>query len=470
MRKLTKRERDTVLLRSHMLRMENGLPKTSKQTHRFVVLRKTKDGNVDMLLVATRRPKDGAKVVAQWRPGDDRFFFRDMTYKGPLAGWPVQWDIDKHDAYYRKTGNRPYTCSGYYQHPLWCSDEPDNAYLWNPMKGHGPFKYEAVVNPEVLAETRYKYCGWTPDCHIALEHVLATCHENPKAEALVKSGPECFYKLCGKGKMRDLERNGQLRRFVLDAIRNESRIMDLPWCDIKWLAASSKRTLEQAEARWVRREHVARYWYGYGKRLASCIDRDEAMKYCEGKQVDRGRYSEAQHLAMEEGLDLHARCNAFPTEFDVYYYERKTEEAKRAAAKRREDERRRKKLLAERDGKIAKFIEDLRAKLDKLDTGEYKILWLTKQDEFQKEGDLMGNCIGSGHYSMRMSLRSCVCLVLASKGERVDVEIDSQSKGGWTVHQCYAKKNSRASDAARKIAEKIAAALKKHYAAKKRAA
>lgn len=466
MQRLTKAERDLVLLRSHLLRKEYGLPKTSKQTHRFVVLHKTRNGGVQMLLVATRRPKDGAKVVAQWRPEDDRFFFRDMTYKGPMAGWPVQWDIEKNDAYYKETGQRPYTCSGYYQHIRWCSDEPDLVWKWNPIKDRGPWNYISVVNPEVLAETRYKYCGWSQNCTVSLEAALAAYHQNPKAESLVKSGSYYFYKLYGKTKMRDLERNHQLRRFVMKAMMENSPVMRLAWCDIKWLAASSKRTIEQARERARKRDEIASYWYGYGKRLASCIDREEAMKYCERMQIDRGRYAEAQHLAREEGLDLHARCNAFPTAFQVYYYERKTEEAKRIEAKRREDELRRKKELAERDEKIAKFIDELKEKLKRVKTGDYKILWLTKQDEFRKEGSNMHNCIGGGGYSLSMSRRECVCLVLASEGERVDVEIDS----GWKVKQCYTKNNSKASDAARKIAEKIAAALKKHYTSRRKAA
>jgi len=73
MQRLTKAERDLVLLRSHLLRKEYGLPKTSKQTHRFVVLHKTRNGGVQMLLVATRRPKDGAKVVAQRRTTGSSF-------------------------------------------------------------------------------------------------------------------------------------------------------------------------------------------------------------------------------------------------------------------------------------------------------------------------------------------------------------------------------------------------------------
>lgn len=463
MQRLTKAERDTVLLRSHLLRMEIGIPERSRQTHRFVVLHKTRDGGVQMLLVATRRRKDGAKVVAQWRPGDKVFFFRDTTFMGPIAGWPVQWDIAKHDEMFRQTGRRPYTCSGYYQHTMWCSDEPDCVQPWNPMKDVGPWSYVAVVNPEVLADTKYKYCGWTQGCNVSLEAALAAYHENPKAEAIVRSG--YFHKLCGKGKMRDMERNHQLRRFVMDAMKNHSQVMMLPWCDIKWLAASSKRTVEQAIARRMRRDDVASYWYGYGKRLPSCIKREEAMKYCEERRIDRGRYAEAQHLAREEGLDLRARCNAFPTAFDVYYHERKLEEAKRAEAQRREDEIRRRKELAERDQRIVKFIDELKEKLKRVKTGNYQILWLESQNEFQKEGERMKNCIGGGNYSLAMSRRQCVCLVLSGPNERVDVEIGAD----WKVRQRYTTNNQRPTDEAIKLAERIAAALKKHYAVSKAA-
>lgn len=72
----------------------------------------------------------------------------------------------------------------------------------------------------------------------------------------------------------------------------------------------------------------------------------------------------------------------------------------------------------------------------------------------------MNNCIGMGSYSMSMSKRDCVCLVLASKGERVDIEIDS----GWNVRQCHTNDNFTASKEAWSVAKRIAAKLKKAYA------
>ena len=455
MQKLTKEEKDAVLVKAQALRDERGIPARSVKQSRFLVVRKHRKDGLLLLLVATRRPQEReAKVIASWVAGSDVYKTREVDYK-LMGGWCVDWGIKKNDAALAR-GEKPYYYNGGWMcWHAWCSSDPDDTYKADFSKWQGPWWYDGMVGAENVATSRFKYCGWSEGCGIRLVDAVQSWIRNPKTELLARLGPHAFYTLGTKGKMRDMAKNGQLRRFVMTHL-GDSRVMSLPWSEIKWLASSCKHTVEEAERRVEFNKSVRGFWEYC--RLPKAISGKDAMKYCKSHSVDKSAYLEALRIAVREGLDLRARCNAFPTDFPKYFAERKEFERKEAEAerKRMEEERR------QRDGKIKKFIAELKAALAKVNTGDYKILWLEKQADFKDEGDRMHNCIGGGNYSLAMSKRECVCLVLASKGERADVEIGND----WRVVQCHSKHNSTASKAANKIAARIAAALKRHYADK----
>lgn len=450
--RLTREERRIAIASASQHLAAIGAKKDSMRTVKVLVLRRVAGDGIQLELVAVRRGE--AKPVVQWRPEWKSMRFRDIDTGYGMMGAIVDWRVKESDRKFDETGDRPYLYSGgYFTRHLWLSSDEDGEEEWN---GDTVLfsRYDCVANPDVLKDTRYRYCGWTEERGPNLFWCLYKYHRNPKVEMLVKAG---LLNLVTDGKMRDLERDRGLLRFVA---RNRDSVRNLAWADVKWMyrtGSSEEAALRRAELRRDRME----FFRHAGRRFPVGIDREAAYAYCRKRGVNAGRYAEAIVLAVEEGLDVRSRAVCQPRDFAAFYAERKRNEAIRYP-----DETRRsmtpesRMALAKRDERIAAFVKELNEMVSKLDTGSYKIVWLTSQDEFAKEGKSMNNCIGMGSYSMSMSKRDCVCLVLASKGERVDIEIDS----GWNVRQCHTNDNLTASKEAWSVAKRIAAKLKKAYA------
>ena len=426
---------------------------------RVGVLRPLKNGEV-AYLVAAWHHRYGIKPypVAYWR--SDRptvVSARDIDFSG-MAGWIVRWGAAMKRTHY-----------GYYMGVSgpWEGRKEDDVYDWKNW-AQNLMLWSPVLNAEVLAGTRYKYCGWQNNCRVHFPQFIRLYQQEPKVELLAKAG---MWQLCSPGKVKTLAKDKRVMRFV----SQNPYACEVSWPCVRW-AATHGKTLSDAQNRKREQDALREYWswsyrWSVHKELAKLFDKKEARAYCQKNGIDPGMYLEYLSLMQRyrPQLDLRARTNLYPTNFkkaNAVVKRMETIDHKRQEEERRRAEQKRMEMLKHRDENIQVFIKELKAKLAKVNTGDYKILWLTKQDEFAREGKQMGNCIGGGSYSERMSLRQCVCLVLASKNERVDVEIAD----GWTVRQCYTKQNARPSDAAAKIAARIAAALKKHYAAKKRAA
>ena len=437
-------------------------PCPNSRAGNVAILRPEPDGEVSYL-VAAMHYKHGVKPypVAQWR--SDRpmqVFARDIDFSG-IGGWIVRWGAAMkrdHSGMYMGYSSR------------WDQRKDDDEYEWKNW-AQVLMLWAPVLNHEALAQTRYKYCGWRNNCRVHFPQFIRLYQQEPKVELLAKAG---MWQLCSPGKVKTLAKDKRVLRFVMQ----NPRSCEVDWTSVRW-AAKNGKTLRDAENRKRELDEINHYWHWcrawyWHKDMAELFDKREARAYCMKHGVDPGQYLEYLSLMRRHRpqLDLRARTNLYPTNFkkaNAIVKRMETIAQKKAEAERRaqEAERRRKyeAELAMRDENIRKFVDELKAKISKVKTGDYKILWLTKQDEFVKEGQDMGNCIGGGDYSLGMSRRDCVCLVLASEGERVDVEIGKD----WKVRQCYTRYNARPSDAAAKIAARIAAALKRHYAASKAA-
>ena len=448
---------------------------------RVGVLRPLKNGEV-AYLVAAWHHRYGIKPypVAYWRsdrPTEVRA--RDIDFSG-MAGWIVRWGAAMKRTHY-----------GYYMGASgpWEGRKEDDVYDWKNW-AQNLMLWAPVLNAEVLAGTRYKYCGWQNNCRIHFPQFIRLYQQEPKVELLAKAG---MWQLCSPGKVKTLAKDKRVLRFV----SQNPYACEVSWPCVRW-AATHGKTLQDAMNRKRQQDELNNYWswcYGwsYASEIKKLFDKKIARDYCEKNGIDPGKYLEYLRLThrFRPQLDLRARTNLYPTDFKksmavvkrMETIQRKKEEAERRRreaewrrehaaeirARREEDAKRRKEeaeFIKHRDEHIKKFVAELRRALAKADTGDYKILWLEKQADFRKEGNRMGNCIGGGNYSFRMGKRQCVCLVLASKGERVDVEIGSD----WKVRQCYTNQNARPSDVAAKIAARIAAALKKHYTSRRKAA
>ncbi len=463
-------------------RLVSDQPHPGCSVMRVAILRPYKNGEVAYLEAAWHN-KHGIKPypVAYWRsdrPTEVRA--RDIDFSG-MAGWTVRWGAAMkrtHYSYYMGASDP------------WEWRKEDDVYDWKNW-AQNLMLWSPVLNSEVLASTRYKYCGWQNNGRVHFPQFIRLYQQEPKVELLAKAG---MWQLCSPGKVKTLAKDKRVMRFI----SQNPNACEVAWPFVRW-AATHGKTLGDAIQREREKQDLNNYWswcryyWTRSPEIKKVFDKKIARVYCEKNGIDPGRYVEYLRLThwLRPQLDLHARTNLYPTDFKKAHaivkrmetIQHKKEEAERRRREeewrrqhaaeiraRREAEAKRRKEEAEfirhRDEHIKKFVAELKRALAKADTGDYKILWLEKQADFRKEGNRMGNCIGGGNYSFRMGKRQCVCLVLASKGERVDVEIGND----WRVRQCYTNKNARPSDAAAKIADSIAAALKKHYTSRRKAA
>jgi len=441
MRRLTKKE--TALVLRHADAERERLHVTPGRTLRIAVLRRSLRHGLEVAIAATRRRE--AKIVASWYPGAKGFAVRDLGYCG-YSGYTVDWNVAAWDAEFARTGERPYRYGGgYFTRFCWLSSDTDGFVEWDGVKTCLAWT-AGVANPELLSETPYRYCGWKPGCGYNLLEVLHDYAADKSVEYLVKLG--VFRETRSASKRRAIRENPALRRIVA---KNPALVRECDWRDLVWLSESGRRTPEQAVARTRERERRADFFHSTRFQFPKCIDRAEAFAYCNARDIDAGHYTEAMSLAVQQGYDPHSRSVAFPSDWERFFRER-TEARDRQVLAANKD----------RDAEIAKFVREIIRVLEsaKTDTEGYTVYWMTRQLDFRDEGERMHNCIGGGRYSMDMAKRNCVCFVLASEDERVDVAIGSD----WKVRECYAKFNKAPRPEAAKVAARIARALERGFA------
>lgn len=444
MKRLTKREAAMAVRCANDAR--ERLHRTPGTTIRVAVLRKSARHGIEVAIAASRR--DEAKIVAAWHPGAKGFRFREISFLG-MSGWCTDWDVPRWDAEFARTGERPYRPSnGYWMRDCWLSSDSDAFVKWDGRKTCLAWT-EGVANPELLAETPFRYCGWRPGCGCNLLEVLHDYAEDRNVEHLVKAG--VFRETRSKHKRRAIATNPALRRIIA---KDPALVRDADWCDLLWCAADPRRTPADARARTDERKRQEDFFHPTRFQFPAGLDRGEAFRYCNARGIDAGHYTEAMTVAVQNGLDVRSRSVAFPNDWEAFFAARMRDRDRKVAAENRNT-----------DALVAKFVADLKAALDraKPDMEGYEVVWMTRQIDFVHEGDRMGNCIGGGIYSRRMGERRCVCLVLCGKDERVDVEIDVGSD--WRVRQCYARQNHAPTTAASRVAARVARSLQKHYAA-----
>lgn len=495
MKKLNKTELCAVTKAAREYRAKCDLPEKSRVTIFTTLFRKVGHDGLELVTVASRRGEKEIKPIAEFNPATGRIMLHDINWKG-IAGWCVDWNVDENT---RK--GLDYTCSGYFCHQAWKKGDADNWLDWDGVTMALPS--DCLARADILARTRYRYCGWKP---LAADDpaLLATAHwpnycpnyakqlaeilyayaKDPKTELLVKAGLFNAYRFSpvrNPKKCAELTRNKVLMKLL---IQNPGLATRYNWNDLVWMSRSGKRTLADVEERERARNAPRVFFSAVRQSRPTEIQIRAAYAYCVKHGIDAGRYCEAMNNAKAEGLDLRARCTAYPTDFAAFYEARAKAERirhkkqlrewkKQEARMRREEAKRAKReaklraiwerTQAERDALIARFVDELRALVEKnakkLNLGDWQIVWLKSQDEFLNEGNEMGNCIGGGSYSANMAARDCVCLALAREGEgRVDIEIGD----GWKVKQCYARKNTTPPADAREVAQRLAALFRKH--------
>ena len=422
----------------------------SKRTLRYNYLTVEEDGGVTVHHLAVH-PKHGALEIARFPiDGSLKGLFRQCGKHG-IAGWLVFWT----EADYLK--------------PRYNYYNRDYGMDWSEDAYTPSFDYYALVNPEVLAQSRFRYSQYASQKRFGVINWLSLYAKDSRLELLAKAGLWCLCSAAGlkfAAKHREYVRThlAELKdcrytpREIEYAIVHHIGLADAR--DTLEYAASMGRVLGRLKlgldygavrkslAEWDADEHEYRRYLEYSKELGY------EMR-CEGVLYPRfkGRAEFAKRL---EELERKVCAKRAREE-----RERRREWARRnreAAKREAEEQKRLEALMAGRVDEIRRFQSSL-DRTATIDFGAYRCVLAKSQDELLKEGRKMGNCVGHGHYGRGIALGKTI-IVMLKRGNAsfVDIEID---RTDWSVRQCYRKFNEKAPDECWEIAKRVCSFLKK---------
>ena len=439
------------------------------------------DGRAEVMIVnvAVRLDMNHVPVVKEvmWMyPETGWQEYQDMKYYG-VAGWTVQWRSSETRSR-RKRGKEPFRIG----EPVW-----DRRYNMDFKHGRPGFNrtYDETVNPEALAETRYKYCQYADDvpCCTGLMEWLSLYRREPKVELLAKCGLYCFINPAG---LKALKQKS-IFQWAKDNMAMLRGYRHLPIKYVLW-AARHDTTLEDARRHYEIVVHnlshqldSVRWHLKYpGRERAGFklkIDYERLAGLLKKWHVDGYEYGRYIQHAFDAGLDLKNDGTLYPPTrggrkaFMARLEELEAECARLEEIRERAERKRRKaeekaerewiaKTMKVRFEEIEAFQKSLRRTATLRGCG-YTLVLAKTQKELRAEGRRMGNCVGNGTYGRGIVEGDSLIVMLGLGGKSYcDIEIDRRN---WRVNQCYLKGNHTPPDEVRKFAARIAAILKEEH-------
>ena len=377
-----------------------------------------------------RQFKPVIKDVVHFSPQTKRIEVRDMSYN-QMGGWIASFSREEYDV---RTNRSYFYCGAFGR---WCTykDGYNNlGYRWGGML---LFPYHETVNPEDLKGTAYEWCQYEDGHGIGLCDWLALYHDEPKIFNYVKENLAQLQK--GRYSLREIVWSANRGATLAKGVRHYKLIESF------------------------------KYFRPDGLRL----DYERADKLIRKLKVDVDEYCRYLRYAKKAGLDLRNEGTVYPPvaggrKAFMARLERIEAEAARLEAERDMMEKygvkspeEVKKIMEARVEEIAAFQTSIdRSKT--LKGAGYKLILAKTQEDLIAEGKRMGNCVGCGTYGTGIVRGDTLILVIQGKDRklRFDVEI---SRKTWKVNQCYAPHNQAAPDGIKKLAAKIAQALKAEY-------
>lgn len=404
--------------------------------------------------------------------------YRDLGYHF-LAGWHVYWDNSD-----------------------W-KDKAINAWIISGAKGEFAaakykfgigltFPWHETINADVLNDTRYRYCSYTPNHGIGLLDWLMLYRNNPQVELLAKAG---LYRLISPSGLRVLK-SPKTREYVrknlseLAAASKRLNVTEMIYC------VSHRTTPDEAVAHFQfvvdMQRYLPRYvgwWEKESKRRSFRLDYERVRKQIAKWGVSIQEYCRYITEAQDYGLDLKNEGTLYPPVRDgrKTFMERlealESENQKRhrreERARKKEERERRKKMEAEeleREKKEQEYAKKVMAsrlreiagfqkradRVLKLSGAGYTCVLAKSQEELRKEGKKMNNCVGGGTYGKGIVRGDTLILMFRDKKGRCwcDAQID---RSNWRIRQCYSRGNSEAPKEIQDMAMAIAAELRKHH-------
>lgn len=378
------------------------------------------------------------KDVGRWDLKTGRLTLRDIDYHG-LGGWIVGWRASEG---WRDGG----------------------AFRF----GAGlTFPWHATVNPDALKGTRYAYCRYSDEarCKAGLVGWLMLYRQEPKVELLARAGLHAL--ICPAGlaalKSRRVRDWVTAHREELAKRRRKAR-------DVLYAARHGLSSVAEAERIFAVAESVRRWLSTDWERPR--LDYVRLAKALPKWGVGASEYARYLNHAHGAGRDLRNEGTLYPptaggrAAFMARLEALEAEEA-RLERKRRAAERKR---LAETMNVRAAELEAFQRSLDRVRTLKgcgYVLVLAKTQKELLAEGKRMHNCVGCGTYGEGIVAGDLLIVMLRDADGKsfCDIEI---SRCSWTVRQCYLKRNERAPQDVRTLADRIAAALKAEHARHRR--
>ena len=433
------------------------------------------------------------KDVARFHPKTGRFECRDIDYRG-IAGWIVYWQRNDYV-------NRRHAADAGNEQLEPRMAEPVDSGWWDggkwKFKTGLAFPWHETINPEALADSRYKWCQFTPSARIGLVDWLMLYRAEPKVELLAKAGLHCLINPAGILALKD-RRVFDWVRAHMDKLKGErTSVRDVLYAARHGVSVRTayKRFLFVSNMKYaldgVRRELAyrapedGRDKGGERGRWRLRVDYDRLQRLLLKWGVDVFEYGRYLEYAVKCGLDVRNEGTLYPPVADgrksfvarLERLEREDARLRRAEARRRAaelkaereaEEKRVAALMAERAGELAAFQRAADRARTLRGTG-YTIILAKSQKELLAEGRKMNNCVGMGTYGEAIVAgRSLIVMLKTGSKSTFDIEIDRRT---WKVRQCYARSNKSAPKDVHALASAIAQVLKAEYkrlAAKKR--
>ena len=424
------------------------------------------------------------KAVARFHTATGITEMCDMDYKG-IAGWCVYWDSADYRGKKPKADRRsaiitPRQAKG----GKWCvfmaGKTPEK---WHYGLGYH-FPYHETVNVAALQDTRFKYCQYADNGtgFTGLVDWLMLYRQEPKVEHLAKAEWYGLITPTGLQALKDRKVFDWMRTHQKEASK-ELRVQYLVW------AARHGKILKEAVKFFAFKRKFTHNMWAINHAIASRWEEEhgnEPMPRKDGLRIDWWRlYSifkkwmitESEYInylqtAVESGLDWRNEGTLYPPtkggrDAFMERYERLEAQVANERCKAAKAERERlKALFEERMPEIEMFQKSLE-RVKTLEGCGYRLILAKTQEELIAEGRKMNNCVGNGVYGRGILEGDTLIVMLKDSRGRsyCDIEIERNT---WRVRQCYTKGNKLPPDEVRKLAMRIAAALKKIYAKSKK--